>query len=94
MLQSRPGTLAFNIASGSYPEQKQAVSTLAVSSLLLCDASLASKEAESLVKLILEPKLSWLQLGSIQGAQISPAHALQSYGLPLHDGVAQAVESE
>jgi len=94
LLQSRPGTLAFNIASGSYPEQKKAVSTLAVSSLLLCDTSLASKEAESLVKLILEPKLSWLQLGSIQGAQISPAHALQSYGLPLHDGVAQAVESE
>lgn len=93
LVQSRPGSFAFSIASGSYPEQQEAVSTVAVSSLLLSDTSLASKEAETLVQLIFKPKLAWLQLGSIQGAQVSTAHALQSYGLPLHDGVAQALDT-
>lgn len=92
LVQSRPGSLPFSIASGSYPQQSEPVQTLAVSSLLISDASLASKEAETLVRLIFEPQLSWLQLGSIQGAQMSPAHAMQSYGLPLHDGVAQALD--
>jgi len=92
LVQQRPGSLPSTIATGSYPQLQQPVQTLAVSSLLLSDASLASKEAETLVRLIFEPGLSWLQLGSIQGAQISPTHAMQSYGLPLHDGVAQALD--
>ncbi len=92
LLQSRPGSFPFSIAEGSYPQQSSAVLTLAVSSLLLSDASLASKEAEQLDRLIFEPGLGWLQLGSIQGAQIAPAHAQHSYGLPLHDGVAAAFE--
>ncbi|MBF7731685.1 TAXI family TRAP transporter solute-binding subunit [Pseudomonas sp. N040] len=92
LLQSRPGSLPFSIAAGSYPQQPEAVSTLAVSSLLLGDASLASKEVEALVRLLFEPNLGWLQLGSVQGAQISAQQALHSYGLPLHDGVAAAFE--
>ncbi len=92
LLKNRPGTLPFTIAAGSYAQQTQAVPTLAVSSLLLSDSSLASKELEMLVRLIFEPQLGWLQLGSIQGAQISPKHALHSFGLPLHDGVTAAFE--
>ncbi len=91
LVDERPGSLPFSIAAQSYPGQDKPVATLAVSTLLLSDASLASKEVEMLVRLIFEPKLSWIERGSIQGAQISWAHALQSYGLPLHDGVPEAV---
>jgi TRAP transporter TAXI family solute receptor len=87
----RPGSLAFSIAAHSYPGQQQAVSTLAVSTLLLGDASLPGKEVEMLVRMIFEPGLAWIERGSIQGAQISPRTALQSYGLPLHDGTPQAL---
>ena len=91
LVQDRPGSFPFSIAVQSYPGLEKPVTTLAVSTLLLSDSSLASKEVEMLVRLIFEPKMSWIDHGSIQGAQVSPLYALQSFGLPLHDGVPQSV---
>jgi TRAP transporter TAXI family solute receptor len=91
LVSERPGSLPFSIAAHSYPGQQKPVSTLAVSTLLLSDTSLPGKEVEMLVRMTFEPGLSWIDRGSIQGAQISPRTALQSYGLPLHDGTPGAL---
>jgi len=92
--KNRQGTSAFNIPVGSYPQQDSAIASLAVSSLLISDATLSAGEAESLVYEMFQPQLAWLQLGSIQGAQLSRDKALQVYGLPLHDGVAEAIKEQ
>jgi TRAP transporter TAXI family solute receptor len=92
--KNRQGTFAFSIPRGSYPQQGSSIPTLAVSSLLVSDTAISAGEAERLVHELFQPHLAWLQLGSIQGTQLSRAKALQVYGLPLHDGVSEAVEEQ
>ena len=89
----RPGTFAFDLAAGSYPRQTQAVSTLAVSSLLLSEHSLTNREAEQLLSVLFESGQQWLQLGSVQGTQLSANQHVRDLGIPLHEGAAQAPRS-
>ena len=89
--KNRQGSFAFNIPAGNYTQQNKAIASLAVSSLLISDATLSTGEAENLARELFQPHLAWLQLGSIQGAQLSKAKALQVYGLPLHNGVTEAL---
>ena len=91
LTQARAGTFAFTISANSYAQQAQSISTVAVSSMLISNASLSAPEAEQLVALIFQNRLGWAELGSAQGAQLSARHALNSYGIPLHDGVSQAL---
>lgn len=88
----RPGTFAFALAAGSYPRQSQAVSTLAVSSLLLSEQALTQREAEQLLNVLFESGQQWLQLGSVQGTQLSASEKIRDLGIPLHEGAARALQ--
>ena len=90
--RSRPGTFAFDLAVGSYPRQTQAVSTLAVSSLLLSEQALTNREVEQLVTVLFESGQQWLQLGSVQGTQLSASEEVRDLGIPLHEGAARALQ--
>ncbi|MDO9321502.1 MAG: TAXI family TRAP transporter solute-binding subunit [Pseudomonas sp.] len=89
---SRPGTFAFSLAAGSYSRQTQAIPTLAVSSLLLSEQTLTSREAEQLVNVLFESGQQWLQLGSVQGTQLSASEEVRDLGIPLHEGAARALQ--
>ena len=91
---SRPGTFAFTLAAGSYPRQPQPVTTLAVSSLLLTEQTLTSREAEQLLNLLFSPDTQWLSLGSVQGSQLSPRQPLAPIGIPLHKGALEVLKDE
>lgn len=90
-LQQRPGSFAFNLPQGTYPQQKQAVPTLAVSSMLLTGDQLTTGEIERLVHLLFTQDSQWLHYGSIQGTQLSPQNALRDLGVPLHGGAEKAL---
>lgn len=90
--QQRPGSFAFNLPPGTYPQQEQAVATLAVSSMLLTDDQLTVREVEHLVRLLFAQDSQWLQYGSIQGTQLSPRNALRDLGVPLHSGAEKALQ--
>ena len=90
--RSRPGTFAFNLAAGSYPRQTQAVSTLAVSSLLLSEQTLTNREAEQLLDILFESGQQWLNLGSVQGTQLSASQDVRDLGIPLHEGAARTLQ--
>lgn len=89
---SRPGTFAFNLAASSYPRQTEAVTTLAVSSLLLGEQTLTNREVEQLLTVLFESGQQWLQLGSVQGAQLSASQEVRDLGIPLHEGAARALQ--
>ncbi|MBP8184457.1 MAG: TAXI family TRAP transporter solute-binding subunit, partial [Pseudomonas sp.] len=91
--RTRPGTFAFDLAVGSYPRQTQVVSTLAVSSLLLSEHTLTNREAEQLLNVLFESGQQWLQLGSVQGTQLSASQKVRDLGIPLHEGAAHALQN-
>lgn len=90
--RSRPGTFAFTLAAGSYPRQSQAVTTLAVSSLLLTEQTLTNREAQQLLTLLFSPGAQWLSLGSVQGSQLSDRQPLAAIGIPLHPGALEILK--
>lgn len=92
--QQHPGSFAFNLPQGTYPQQNDPVATLAVSSMLLTDDQLTVREVENLVRLLFSQDNQWLQYGSIQGAQLSPKNALLDLGVPLHSGAEKALQPE
>ncbi|MBB6342170.1 TRAP transporter TAXI family solute receptor [Pseudomonas fluvialis] len=93
VLEQLPGTFALQLPSGTYPRQQQPLATLAVSSLLLCDASLSVNEAKQLVTALFAGNPQWLAAGSVQGAQLSLANARRGLGVPLHEGAIQALQA-
>ncbi|MCC6073616.1 TAXI family TRAP transporter solute-binding subunit [Pseudomonas sp. GCM10022188] len=93
LVASRPGTFAMPLAAGSYPRQEAAVATLAVSSLLLCEQQFSAAEAEQLVQRLFAPGNRWLEAGSIQGEQLSPANARRGLTVPLHEGALRALDA-
>jgi TRAP transporter TAXI family solute receptor len=90
--QQHPGSFAFDLPQGTYPQQEHAVPTLAVSSMLLTNDQLTAREVENLVRLLFSQNNQWLQHGSIQGAQLSPKNALRNLGIPLHNGAEKALQ--
>lgn len=86
LVQSRPGTFAFNLPAGSYSKQTEPIPTVAVGSLLLGDRSLSPGEAEQLVRLLFDGKQDWAAAGSIQGAQLLKANAHRGVAIPMHEG--------
>lgn len=90
--QQRPGCFAYRLPSGTYPQQAAPVPTLAVSSLLLANEQLTSREAEQLVHELFSLDSQWLRYGSIQGTQLSAGNALRGLNVPLHDGAEQALQ--
>ena len=91
--QERPGSFAFTLPAGTYPQQKAGLPTLAVSSLLLTSGQLTSREVEQLVRLLFSLDSPWLQYGSIQGTQLSPDNAQRGLGVPLHEGAEKALQA-
>lgn len=91
LVASRPGTFAMPLAAGSYPRQDAPVATLAVSSLLLCDQQFSAAEAEQLVQWLFARGNRWLEVGSIQGEQLSPGNARRGLTVPLHEGAVRAL---
>ncbi|PAV48027.1 hypothetical protein CK486_09935 [Pseudomonas sp. HAR-UPW-AIA-41] len=93
VLEQVPGTFALQLPSGTYPRQQQPLATLAVSSVLLCDASLSTNEAKQLVTSLFAGNHQWLAAGSVQGAQLSVANARRGLSVPLHEGAIQALQT-
>jgi TRAP transporter TAXI family solute receptor len=89
---SRPGSFAMQVPPGTYPRQALPVTTLAVSSLLLCDNKLTTGEVEQLVRHLFADDFDWLEAGSIQGGQLSPGNARRALAVPLHEGALHALE--
>jgi len=93
VLEQVPGTFALQLPSGTYPRQQQPLATLAVSSVLLCDAGLSVNEAKQLVTALFAGNHQWLAAGSVQGAQLSLANARRGLGVPLHEGAIEALQT-
>lgn len=93
VVDQRPGTFAFQLPAGTYPQQPAAVATLAVSSLLLTDTQLTNREAEELVRQVFSLDAQWLQRGSVQGSQLSLGNAQRGIGIPLHEGAQKALQA-
>lgn len=89
--QERPGSFAYQLPRASYPGQDEPLATLAVSSLLLGNQQLTSHEVELLVSQLFSLHRQWLQYGSVQGSQLSPANAMRGLGVPLHEGAEKAI---
>ncbi|WP_394559621.1 TAXI family TRAP transporter solute-binding subunit [Aquipseudomonas alcaligenes] len=87
----RPGSYAYQLPAASYPGQDQALSTLAVSSLLLSNQQLTNHEVELLLSQLFASHREWLQYGSVQGGQLSPENAMRGLGVPLHEGAEKTI---
>lgn len=86
LVASRPGTFAHTLPAGTYPMQKDAVPTIAVSSMLLANTSLTDAEVAVIIRQLFDPDNHWLQNGSIQGSQLSLGTAARGLTIPIHSG--------
>ncbi|WP_200387294.1 TAXI family TRAP transporter solute-binding subunit [Thiocapsa imhoffii] len=91
LMASRPGIFAHRLRPGTYPKQRNAIATIAVSAMLLADTSLTDREAAFFIRQLFDPANRWLTLGSIQGTQLSLDHATRGLMIPLHAGAEEAL---
>lgn len=91
LTEAGDGMVAATIAAGVYPEQSQAVRTVAVPALLLTTEELTRDEALRIVHLVYEGGNDLLAHGSAQGAQVSIRTARRGLTVPLHAGAEQGL---
>lgn len=85
------GTIAATIAAMVYPEQREAVATVAVPALLVTTDELSQDEVARLVHSVYESSNDLLAHGSAQGSQVSARTARRGLTIPLHPGAEKAL---
>jgi len=77
------GLIRLTLPVGTYPGQREDLSTVAVTALLVARADMPDAEVESVLRTIYE-HVDFFAAGSAAGAQISRARALDGLTIPLH----------
>lgn len=85
------GTLAATIGARMYPEQHDAVATVAVPALLLTTEDLSADEVARIVHSVYDNGNDLLAQGSAQGSQVSVRTARRGLTVPLHAGAKHAL---
>lgn len=85
------GTIRAVIAAGVYPEQREAVLTVAVPALLLGSESLPEAEVMQLTRMVYQGGHDLMAYGSAQGSQVAARTARRGLTVPLHKGADHAL---
>ena len=85
------GTLAATIGARVYPEQHEAIATVAVPALLLTTEELSADEVARVVRSVYDSGNDLLARGSAQGSQVSVRTARRGLTVPLHPGAKHAL---
>ena len=71
------------LPANTYPEQKENVTTVAATALLVTHADVPAGEAEVVLRLVFENP-DYLSAGSSQGAKIAKRTGLRGITIPMH----------
>lgn len=85
------GTFAATINARVYPEQHDAIATVAVPALLLTTEDLSADEVARIARSVYDNGNDLLARGSAQGSQVSVRTARRGLTVPLHPGAKQAL---
>jgi TRAP-type uncharacterized transport system substrate-binding protein len=76
------------LPANTYPEQKENVTTVAATALLVTRADVPEGEAEVVLRLVFENP-DYLSAGSSQGAKIAKRTGLRGITIPMHPATAR-----
>jgi TRAP transporter TAXI family solute receptor len=83
LVTQHPGLVRLLIPANTYPEQREDVTTVAATALLVTHAEVPESEATAVLRLVFE-NLGYLAAGSAQGAKIAKRTGLRGITIPVH----------
>jgi TRAP transporter TAXI family solute receptor len=83
LVTQHPGLVRLMLPANTYPGQKEDVTTVAATALLVTHADVPESEAAAVLKLALENP-DYVAAGSAQGAKISKRTGLRGLTIPMH----------
>jgi TRAP transporter TAXI family solute receptor len=88
LVQARPGLTPLTLPANTYPRQKEPVTTVASSALLLTTIDTPDGEVERVADLVFS-RMPKQQTGSADAVKVSAANELRGVTIPLHAGAAR-----
>jgi TRAP transporter TAXI family solute receptor len=88
LIQERPGLTPLVLPANTYPEQKEAVATVASAALLITTADAPETEVERLADLVFS-RMPQQRAGSAGVLKVSAENELRGVTIPLHPGAAR-----
>jgi TRAP transporter TAXI family solute receptor len=83
LVTQNPGLVRLLVPANTYPGQKEDVTTIAATALLVTHGDVPEREAALVLQLVFENP-EYLSAGSSQGAKISKRNGLRGITIPLH----------
>jgi TRAP transporter TAXI family solute receptor len=91
VVKANPVLIPLSIASGTYPGQRETITTVGMAALLLSTDELTRDEAKRITEVLYQSGNDLLEKGSAQGAQVSIQNARRGLSVPLHVGAQEAL---
>jgi hypothetical protein len=83
LVTQHPGLVRLLLPANTYPGQKEDVTTVAATALLVTHADVPEREAELVLRLVFENP-DYVSAGSAQGAKIAKRSGLRGITIPVH----------
>ena len=87
VMQARPGLTPLTLPANTYPSQKEAVTTVAATALLVTNADAPQGEVQRVADLVFT-RMPQQRTSSAEVARVSAGHEFRGVTLPLHPGAA------